>query len=137
MKRFPGRIRAHEIILDPRRRISYSVPMIEAVSFDTHRFVKRLTGSGFPKQQAETLANEQIALLRANLATKTDIAQVNECITDIEERIKRIEKRMTKIEERTIKIEVAVGPMKFELLKWMIAAMIAQGGLIVTLVKLL
>ena len=76
--------------------------MSEAITFDTHRFVKHLTNNGFTEQQAETLADEHVALLNANLATKADLAAV-----------------------------------KADLLKWLIGALIAQGGLIVTLVKLL
>ena len=75
----------------------------------THRFVKRLTDCGFTEQQAETLADEHVALLNANLATKTDIA----------------------------KVEAKIETVKADLLKWMFGAMIAQGGLIVALVKLL
>ena len=76
--------------------------MSEAIAFDTHRFVKRLTDCGFTEQQAETLADEHVALLNSNLATKADLAAV-----------------------------------KAGLLKWLIGALIAQGGLIVGLVKLL
>ena len=47
--------------------------MAEAIAFDTHRFVKRLTESGFTEKQAETLAEEHVALLNANLATKADV----------------------------------------------------------------
>ena len=50
--------------------------MSEAIAFDTHRFVKRLTESGFTEKQAETLAEEHVALLNTNLATKTDLAMV-------------------------------------------------------------
>jgi len=83
--------------------------MSEAIAFDTHRFVKRLTGCGFTERQAETLAEEHVALLGANLATKADIA----------------------------KLEAKIEAVKADLLKWMFGAMIAQGGLIVALVKLL
>ena len=76
--------------------------MPEAIAFDTHRFVKRLTESGFTEKQAETLADEHVALPNSNLATKADLASV-----------------------------------KADLLKWLIGALIAQGGLIVALVKLL
>ena len=48
--------------------------MSEAIAFDTHRYVKRLTENGFTEKQAETLADEQVALLNANLATKADLA---------------------------------------------------------------
>ena len=44
------------------------------IPFDTHRFVKRLTNEGMPTGQAEALADEQVALLDSNLATKGDIA---------------------------------------------------------------
>ena len=82
--------------------------MTEAIAFDTHRFVKRLTESGFTEKQAETLAEEHVGLLNANLATKADMAEV--------------------------KAEMA--RVKADLLKWTIGALIAQGGLIVALVKL-
>ena len=50
--------------------------MSEAIAFDTHRFVKNLTASGFTEAQAEALAYEQIHLLEANLATKADLSSV-------------------------------------------------------------
>ena len=83
--------------------------MSEAIAFDTHRFVKRLTECGFTERQAETLADEHVGLLNANLATKADIAEV--------------------------KAEIQAA--KADLLRWMFGALIAQGGLIVALVKLL
>ena len=46
--------------------------MAEAIAFDTHRFVKHLTENGFTEQQAEVLADEQVHLLNANLATQAD-----------------------------------------------------------------
>ena len=60
-------------ILVSHRRSFYDSVMSEAIAFDTHRFVKRLTDCGFTELQAETLADEHVALLNANLATKTDI----------------------------------------------------------------
>ena len=83
--------------------------MSEAIAFDTHRFVKHLTAHGFTEEQAEVLATEQVNLLNSNLATKADIAGV----------------------QREIEA------LKADLLKWLFGAMIAQGGLIVALVKLL
>ena len=76
--------------------------MTEAIAFDTHRFVKRLTESGFTEKRPRPLAEEHVTLLNSNLTTKADIAA-----------------------------------LKAELLKWMFGALIAQGGLIVALVKLL
>lgn len=83
--------------------------MRDVVTFDTHRFVKNLTACGFTERQAEVLAEEQVSLLESNLANKADIAAV--------------------------KADIAA--VKADLLKWMIGALIAQGGLIVALVELL
>ncbi len=82
--------------------------MNEAIAFDTHRFVKHLTAGGFTEKQAEILAEEQVNLINSNLATKADIAALK---SDLE-------------------------AVKADLLKWMLGAMIAQGGLIVALVRL-
>ena len=97
------------MVLVAHRRSFYDPGMSEAIAFDTHRFVKRLTENGFTEKQAETLADEQIALLNANLATKADIAEV----------------------------KAGIETVKADLLKWMFGALIAQGGLIIALVKLL
>ena len=90
--------------------------MSEAIAFDTHRFVKRLTESGFTERQAETLAEEHITLLNANLATKTDIEAL-------------------KVDIEALKVDIEA--LKVEMLKWLLGALIAQGGLIVALIKLL
>ena len=47
--------------------------MSKAIAFDTHRFVKLLTDNRFTEQQAETLADEHVALLDSNLTTKADL----------------------------------------------------------------
>ena len=84
--------------------------MNEAIAFDTHRFVKNLTESGFTEQQAEALAKEQVQLLNSNLATKLDIQTIK------------------------AELEAKIEASKVDLLKWMFTAMIAQGTLIVALV---
>ena len=122
--------------------------MTEPIAFDTHRFVKRLTGSGFTEQQAETLADEHVALLTANLATKADVARIEERIARIEAGmealrqetkadIARVEERIARVEERIARVAASVETVKVDLLKWMFGALIAQGGLIVALVKFL
>ena len=62
-------------------------PMSEAIAFDTHRFVKRLTENGFTEQQAEVLADEQVQLLNTNLATQADIAAIQRDITEVRQEI--------------------------------------------------
>ena len=141
--------------------------MTEAIAFDTHRFVKRLTESGFTERQAETLAEEHVALLNANLATKADvadtaqveaalkadIAQVEAALkADIAQVVAALKTDIAQVEatlkadiaqvEASLKTDIAqvgarIEAVKADLLKWMFGALIAQGGLIVALVKLL
>ncbi len=134
--------------------------MAEAIAFDTHRFVKRLTESGFTEKQAETLAEEHVALLNANLATKADIAKVEagmealrqETRADIEALrqetkadIARVEAGIEALRQETRagieavrhETSAAISTVKADLVKWLFGALIAQGGLIVALVKLL
>ena len=101
--------------------------MSEAIAFDTHRFVKRLTESGFTEKQAETLAEEHVDLLNANLATKADVEVARADIA-------RVEAGIEALRQET---KAAIEAVKVDLLKWLFGALIAQGGLIVALVKLL
>ena len=98
--------------------------MSEAIAFDTHRFVKNLTESGFTEQQAEALAKEQVQLLNSNLATKVDLQAVKAGLE-------------AKIETVKAGLEAKIEASKVDLLKWMVTAMVTQGTLIVALVKLL
>ncbi len=139
--------------------------MPEAIAFDTHRFVKRLTDSGFTERQAETLADEHVALLNGNLATRVDVekvrADVEKVRADVEKvradvenvradvenvradvvqlsaDVVQLRADVVKIEARVAKIEARIEEAKSEILKWVFGALIAQGGLIVALVKLL
>lgn len=47
-----------------------------SITFDTHKFVKRLTDAGMPLQQAEILAEEPSRLMDARLATKDDLERL-------------------------------------------------------------
>ncbi len=109
----------------------YDRGMNEAIAFDTHRFVKRLTESGFTEKQAETLAEEHVALLNTNLATKADIARVEAGMDALRQETK------ADIEALRQETRAAIEAVKVDLLKWLFGALIAQGGLIVALVKLL
>ena len=116
--------------------------MTEAIAFDTHRFVKRLTDCGFTEQQAETLADEQVALLNGNLATKADVARIEAGMDALRQETRagmdalRQETRadMDALRQET---RAAIESAKSDLLKWLFGALIAQGGLIVALVKVL
>ncbi len=93
--------------------------MSEAIAFDAHRFVKRLTDCGFTEQQAETLADEQVALLNANLATKAGMeAMRQETRSGIDAVRQENATAMARVETRMESI-------KFDLMKWMIGLLIA------------
>ena len=137
--------------------------MSEAIAFDTHRFVKRLTESGFTEKQAETLAEEHVDLLNANLATKADVEVARADIAKVEAGVEalrqetkadiaKVEAGVEALRQETkaaiAKVEAgvealrqetkaAIEAVKVDLLKWLFGALIAQGGLIVALVKLL
>ena len=130
--------------------------MVEAIAFDTHRFVKRLTESGFTEKQAETLAEEHVALLNANLATKADVAAVRADVAAVKADVEALREE-TKAGIETLRQETkadiarveagmealrhetsaTIEAVKADLVKWLFGALIAQGGLIVALVKLL
>jgi len=130
--------------------------MSDAIAFDTHRFVKRLKEGGFTERQAETLADEQVALLNANLATKADIADVKADIekvklatkADIEavkgniealrlETKADIEAVKGDIEALRLETKADIADVKADLIRWMVGMMVAMTGIFAAIVKLL
>ena len=137
--------------------------MPEAIAFDTHRFVKHLTENGFTEQQAEVLADEQVSLLNSNLATQADVAAIQRDIAAIHrdidalrqetktsiagvqreiEALRQETKADIEVLRQETKASIAgvqreIAEVKSDLLKWMTGALIAQGGVIVALLKLL
>ncbi len=86
---------------------------MNATTFDTHGFVKRLTAAGMPERQAEVLADEQSRLLEGHLVTKRDLAEAKAEIMRI------------------------IAETKAEILKWMFAALLGQTAILAALIKLL
>ncbi len=124
-----------------------------SIAFDTHRFVKRLTTEGgFTEKQAEILADEQVAMLNANLATKADLAKVEAGLkAEIEALRHETKTEIAKVEaglkaeiakvEAGLKAEIAkvdkrIESVRADLLKWMFAGLIAQGSVVVALLQL-
>lgn len=64
-------------------------------AFDTHDFVKRLTGAGMPEAQAEILAREQARMVQERLATKQDIMELKRDIMELKREITMLEQRLT------------------------------------------
>ena len=123
--------------------------MSAAIAFDSHRFVKTLTASGFTEAQAEALAHEQIHLLEANLATKSDIAAVKSDVaavkSDLEVKIAevkadlevRIEQVRADLEVKIEQVRAEVQAVKSSLLKWMVGALTAHLAVVVAVVQFL
>ena len=82
--------------------------MSDAIAFDTHRFVKNLTESGFTEKQAEALANEQIQLLNSNLATKVDIAAVRADVETVNAQVELVKAQveMVKAQVEMVRADV-------------------------------
>ena len=110
----------------------YSAEMaVVAIAFDTHRFVKRLTGAGMDERQAEVLADEQVGLLNANLATKAELAAVE---ANLQAKITQVEASIAEAEGR---LGEKIATVEANLLRWMVGTLIAQAGVIVGLLRLL
>ena len=118
--------------------------MSEAIAFDTHRYVKRLTESGFTERQAETLAEEQVALLNANLSTKSDIARIEASVEksrrETKADIAKVEASVETLRQETkadiARVEASIAAAKVEQIKWVCGLMIAMTGIFAAIVKL-
>ena len=102
--------------------------MSQAIAFDTHRFIKRLTQTGFTEAQAEALADEQVTLLNSNLATKENLLRLEGVQKEQLAKLEGVQKeQLTKVKTD---LERQLAELKADLLKWMIGALIAQTGLL-------
>lgn len=88
--------------------------MTNAITFDTHEFIKQLIEAGFTESQAEALSKAQVNFLNDNLATKQDIFNLKQDIFNLKQ-----------------DLELKIAHLKADLLKWMIGALIAQSGIII------
>ena len=87
--------------------------MSAAIAFDSHRFVKSLTASGFTEAQAEALAHEQIHLLEVNLATKSELGTVK---SDLEVSIQKVKSDLeVSIEKVRSDLEVRIEKVRTDL----------------------
>ncbi|TAN52441.1 MAG: DUF1640 domain-containing protein [Methylococcaceae bacterium] len=84
-----------------------------AITFDTHKFIRKLETAGFTRQQAEAQAE---ALVEALAATSTDV--------------------VTR-EYLDYRLKAEAASLKVDLVKWVAGMLLAQAGLIAALVKLL
>ena len=101
---------------------------MNAVAFDTHRYVKRLVASGMPEAQAEVIASEQRDLIEDQIATKQDLKELG---VHLEQKIREMELRQEqKILQMEQRLTLRLGAMT-------VAGIAVVGTLITTLVKIL
>jgi len=98
--------------------------MSAAIAFDSHRFVKSLTASGFTEAQAEALAHEQIHLLEVNLATKSDLAAVKSDLAAVKSDLAAVKSDL----------EYRIEKVRSDLARWMLTGWVAQTGVLGTLI---
>ena len=104
--------------------------MSEALAFDTHRFVKRLVESGLSEKTAEILADEQAHMRDTSLATKQQLADTEAVLR------KDLAKIDADLRKDLAELRKEMAQMETRMLRWMMGALIAQGGIIVSLIKL-
>ena len=129
--------------------------MSAAIAFDTHRFVKNLTANGFTEAQAEALAHEQIHLLEANLATRSDVAAVKSDVAAVTFDVAAVTSDVAAVKSDVAAVtsdvaavksdlamvkadlEVKIEQVKSSLLKWMVGALTAHLAVVVAVVQFL
>lgn len=107
---------------------------MNAIAFDTHKFVKRLTAAGMPEAQAEVLADEQAKLIDERLATKADLERLATkddlaafkvaTKADLEKLATKNELGEVKSDIAEVKSDIAEVESDVRLVKWMLALVI-------------
>ena len=99
----------------------------DALAFDTHRFVKRMTAAGMPVQQAEALAESQSDLLNANLATKNELAKTESALRA------DIAKTNAEIANTESRLRAEIANTEAHLIKWMVGLTMGSVGVMIAL----
>jgi hypothetical protein len=84
---------------------------MSTITFDTHKFVRKLRDAGFEERQAEAVAN-------AFYDAATDVAPVTRDYFDA-------------------KLKAEIESAKADIIKWLAGLLIAQSAVVATLVKLM
>jgi len=134
------------------------------ISFDALKLARRLREAGMPSEQAEAVAEAEAEALsefiQSHLATKQDIAdlkqEISDCrgelrleITAVRNELKediancRSELKLeiaavrNELKQDIAAVRIEMHKMRSELIRWMGAFMVAQVGLIAGLIKLI
>lgn len=91
--------------------MAHEVIRMSTITFDTHKFVRRLEDAGFDRKQAEAVAN-------AFFDAAADVAPVTRDYFDI-------------------KLKAEIESAKADIIKWVAGLLVAQAAVVAMLVKLL
>ena len=86
--------------------------MSQSTFFDTHEFMQGAIDAGLEQREAECLARKACEALTPGLATNADLDALES------------------------RLQTRIVTANFDLMKWIIMALIVQGGRVVALVKL-
>lgn len=99
------------------------------VLFDTHRFVKRMTEAGMPLGQAETLAEEQTALLSDNRAPRRDIEGLKGDVSELQKDVAKLKQDISELQKDVAELkqdvsglqkDVVVLQTKITMVQWVV-----------------
>lgn len=101
---------------------------MNAAALDTMRVAKRLRDAGFSEAQAESVTDAiREGVTGGDVATKEDIRTLKEDIRALR----------AELTTAVATLETKIIQAQAESLKWMFGMMLAQGALVVTLIRLL
>lgn len=103
---------------------------MSAAYFDTLAFSKKLRGQ-FTPEQAETLAEAFVAGVNEQLATKTDLTELE---LRMEARFAQLE---GKLESRVVGLATNIAESANRMLMWIVGAIFSSAALIIAIEKLL
>lgn len=103
--------------------------------FDTHESIKILTKAGFTEEQAEGQIKVITGLIEDTLASKKDLKELEIALrTDMQKMEAELRMDMKTMESKLL---VEILHNRNETIKWIIGAMIAQGAVIISMIKIL
>jgi hypothetical protein len=108
---------------------------MNAISFDTLRYVKRLQAGGFTLEQAEAHAEALSSAISENLATSEDLKALELALrSDVE----KLELNLRAgIEKLGLELRAEIRDSQMTTIKWLVPLMLGQTAILAALVKLL
>ena len=85
---------------------------VDLVLFDTHRFVKRMSAAGMPLDQAETLAEEQAALLVSDRTAQRNTEELKGDVRTLERDVGEVKEDVAVLKQDTGELKQDVTVLK-------------------------